>query len=598
VESVEVESAASKSTAVAEGGPAWVVSPYAAEENLPSVGRSLFDFLVTEQRGGSREYAVPFPFTVLIARVAERSGSDPAATLPGVKQVLIPLGRSLQRLSAGLEFFKYPRVVAAVDQEAPTITRLPAMLLRDRLYLGYQEKAGLIEVISYNEAAGRFEFQLVKDYRAGGRPRVVYANRAVCMACHQNGAPIFSRPLWAETNANPRIAALLKKEGRDFYGLNLDRGVDVPNAIDNATDRANELALHQLLWREGCGEGDTGLVCRARLFEEVVRYKLSQERLVQRSAAYRRDVGERIAQSARGRWPQGLALGNPDIPNRDPLAVTTGGPILSASLADINPAFDPLQPRPPLEVWRFERAEDADRLVPGYAGMLAASDMRRLASSARLSRADAISVRDFAPIGRAIAAMLWEAREGRYDGFDPAPFRRARLMPALLRHLGAASAEWCCVDATGMPPARMDVTEGVGPHARTAAGIPGGYYTYCASCHQTTEHTPPNFLTDDGPGAEAKIAHCAARIYARLSMWRRDTVTREKTPMPPSYALMGHGLSEAAWLKGSDLDRLIDYAGERVKTAEGKMPQLSELLRTGYESLRPCLPDPAHAAAQ
>ena len=41
------------------------------------------------------------------------------------------------------------------------------MFARDRLYLGYQENANLIEVISYNEAAARFEFQLVRDYRAG-----------------------------------------------------------------------------------------------------------------------------------------------------------------------------------------------------------------------------------------------------------------------------------------------------------------------------------------------------------------------------------------------------------------------------------------------
>ena len=78
------------------------------------------------------------------------------------------------------------------------------LLVKDRLYLGYQERAGLIEVISYNEAAARFEFQLVRDYRPQGKPEAVYASRAVCTACHQNHGPIFSRQQWDETNANPR----------------------------------------------------------------------------------------------------------------------------------------------------------------------------------------------------------------------------------------------------------------------------------------------------------------------------------------------------------------------------------------------------------
>ena len=177
------------------------------------------------------------------------------------KAVLIPLGRSLQRTSAAPEFFAYPRAVVAADAE-PAGTGDP--YLKDRLYLGYQEKANLLEVISYNEDAGRFEFQVVTDYRAGGMPKVAYANRTLCVACHQNAAPIFSRPVWDETNANPRVAALLASERKDFYGIPLDRGVDVPNAIDDATLRANRFAVHQLLWNEGCGGNDEPAVSVSR----------------------------------------------------------------------------------------------------------------------------------------------------------------------------------------------------------------------------------------------------------------------------------------------------------------------------------------------
>jgi hypothetical protein len=226
----------------------WAVDPTHPGPDAPPVGRSLFDFVATVEAGGKRIYDVPFPFERLVQRLEQRAGCAPRERC--AKQVLIPLGRSLQRLAAAPEFFKYPRVVAAIDAEP---ARGDGPFLKDRIYLGYQEHAGLIEVISYNEAAGRFEFQIVRDYRPGGSPRVIYARRAVCAACHQNLAPVFSLPLWEETNANERVAARLERERPVFYGVPVRRGIDIPDAIDAATGRANRLGVWQRLWSEGCG---------------------------------------------------------------------------------------------------------------------------------------------------------------------------------------------------------------------------------------------------------------------------------------------------------------------------------------------------------
>src|SRR3546814_5804220 len=114
-----------------------------------------------------------------------------------------------------------------------------------------------------SDLAGRFEFQLVHDYRAGATPRVSYARRELCAACHQNLAPIFARPVWAETNANPRIAARLAEHRDAFAGVPVDRGVDISNAIDTATDHANLLGVWQKLWHAGCGKDDAdGRRCR------------------------------------------------------------------------------------------------------------------------------------------------------------------------------------------------------------------------------------------------------------------------------------------------------------------------------------------------
>jgi hypothetical protein len=324
---------------LAQGTPDWAVDPRDPGPSLPPSGHSLFDFLTARE-------GVPFPFSALLARMEERLGPSP------FKKVLIPLGRSLQRSAADPEFFRYPRAVVAVDAEGT---------FKDRLYLGYHEKAAVLEVISYNEAAGRFEFQLVLDYRPGGAARVVYANRAVCTACHQGGGPLFSRQVWDETNANPEIARLLAAEKRDFYGFPITQGVDVPAAIDAATDRANRIAVYQLLWREGCASGE----CRAAAFRSALQHRLS--------GGLHEGTGEELRRTWETRWPHGLAIPDPDIPNRDPLASHKSSSV-PATL--IPTAFEPLNPRPPLEIWTKDTGPE--RLIAGLAGFLTDEDARRL----------------------------------------------------------------------------------------------------------------------------------------------------------------------------------------------------------------------------
>ena len=180
----------------------WAIDPAIPGPALPPAGRSLFDFVTAD--------GIPFPFEALVRKIEARAGCKPGDCMT---PVLIPLGRSLQRTAAAPDFFAYPRAVVAMTGEGKG-----PMFARDRLYLAYQERMNLIEVISYNEDAARFEFQLVRDYREGGAPEVVYANRNVCIACHQNHSPIFPRAVWDETNANPGIAKKLSQAGKRFYG--------------------------------------------------------------------------------------------------------------------------------------------------------------------------------------------------------------------------------------------------------------------------------------------------------------------------------------------------------------------------------------------
>lgn len=449
---------------------AWVVDPAEPGDNLPSVGRSLFDTVFAVRRDGPAGYDIPFPFSALLARLDGLLAHDPANPLPPAKRVLIPLGRSLQRTAAAPDYFAFPRVVVAIDGE-PANAAGP--YLKDRLYLGYQEKSAVLEVISYNEAAGRFEYQLVKDYRAGARPRVFHANRTLCFACHQNGAPIFSRALWDETNANPRIAELLAASRRDFYGIPPGRGVDIPYAIDNATERANGFALTQRLWREGCGDDEpSARRCRADFYVAALRHTLSGGQTTAGEGGF----AAPLRAEARRRWPGGLLIGNPDLPNRNPLPEGRAWPAETAARighSHVAAGFDPLLPRQPLRTWQPDAADALTSAVAGLAEFISAAERRQL--DAALGRA--------AGLARSQHTLPCRSEATRRDGrrsLDCGDLQGASLTGSLTADGGSLN-RLTLPDGTALnrielrPEGRRFTLRRAGHPARTASGdaLPG-----------------------------------------------------------------------------------------------------------------------------
>jgi hypothetical protein len=365
--------------------PHWAVDPTQAGPNLPPAGRSLFDFAMVKSVDGKLVYDIPFPFDALVRKVEERAGCA-GGSGPCTRQVLIPLGRSLQRIAASPDFFAFPRVVVAVDGEGGS-----GLLLKDRLYLGYQEKSNLLEVISYNELAGRFEFQLVRDYRAGGSPHVVYANRNVCTACHQNLAPLFSRQQWDETNANPVVAQRLASAKAKFYGFPARADIETPNAIDAAIHRANMLSVYQALWQYGCGDDPKqGPACRRAALIAALQYRLSGERAFDAvDPAVRDSVVPLLAKAAAARWPTGMAIPNSEIPNRDPFGYRAGA--TGVAMTNVAARFEPLAVRAPLEVWASDSESMTSRMVAGLAQMFSEQEIQlldeQMARAAQATRA-------------------------------------------------------------------------------------------------------------------------------------------------------------------------------------------------------------------
>jgi hypothetical protein len=364
--------------------PMLLADPDEPGANLPPVGRSLFDELFEATPAAAR-YALPYPFERLLGDLNARIAPARATA------VLIPFGRSLQRHAADPDHFASPRVVVAITEDGGAPGRA---LLKDRLYLGYHEQAQVIEIISYNEAAGRFEFQVVEDYGPGKAPRVEYGERFVCVACHQAHGPIFSKALWSETNANPRVAARLSGLGESFLGAPTRAGVDLADAFDRSTDRAARLAFANFVWEDGCGVEDEPAAarCRGDLLIAALRYRLGGAR----DGAVADDptsdaLAGRLARRFAEIAPAGLGAPSPDLPNRDPLAeIEAGFPVHDAIEPD--GVFEPTLRRAPILFWRpSEPAGDllAD-IVREIATSFADADVAWLDDRLRaLARADA-----------------------------------------------------------------------------------------------------------------------------------------------------------------------------------------------------------------
>ena len=365
-------------------GPVWAFDPGEPGPDRPPVGRSLFDRVFAEERDGSTVVDVPYPFMALRRHLLERMG-DEAEEAEVLAQVLIPHGRALQRDAAAPDHFASPRLVLAVVGAPPAQApgfHGPGTRLRNRLYIGYQEKARSLEVISYNEAAGRFEFQVVEDYGPGGTPRAVYARRQVCVSCHQNGAPIFSQPPWDETNANGEVARRLAERAPAFHGVAAEDGsrpFDQALLISTAVVEANLASASQRVWREGCGAATSPIDCRAALLTATLQFKLSGGRHFDTRGDSIRAAAQALADAWAEAWPSGLAIPKALIPNRNP----------QSDGREVTALFDPLRARPPLEVWPGPESAVLQDVVAGLAQFLSASDAARLDERLRALAGDA-----------------------------------------------------------------------------------------------------------------------------------------------------------------------------------------------------------------
>lgn len=338
--------------------PRWIEHASIPGPDVPDAGQSRFDQLFLRQ---DRRYQIPYPFSRLVRFLESRVENSDRA---GVRMTLIPMGRSLQREAPAPDYFQFPRAVVAVEGEPITATDSAGEVLEYRLFVAHQPITNTLEIISYNDTAGRFEFQVVDNYDADGNPRVRLANRAMCLSCHQNAAPIFAMRPWSETNFNVAIASQLAAAQPRKFDSVIDIVTADPGVIDVLVERANYLAAAQIIWRRGCQSRS----CRRALLRAILQYRLSGEANFDSDhPQYRQDYYAELSRNWKTQWPEGLALANSRIADRDPFA---SDPVPFEQ--------DPLFPQPAHATWYRVDPVLARGVVYRLAGFLTLADIQRI----------------------------------------------------------------------------------------------------------------------------------------------------------------------------------------------------------------------------
>lgn len=509
-----------------------------SQEDLPPEGtRSLFDHFAAQNNG------VPYPFSALIEALTAMHPDNKSPVI-----VMIPDGRSLLKGQANNE---KPRVLLATDFQAPNTPAAMGVNMRGQMFLGFTENADEIEVLSYNEAAGRFEFQLVQEYSPTGSRKLVYAKRQICLTCHQGGAPIFSQRPWNETNASSStIESMLtarKAAGLDphsYLGLPTTAPLAAAERYDELTDVGNFFAATQKLWLDGCGSGANGAQCRKTMLKLALQFKADPGNFDTET----QEVQSLKAFQLASLGDTQITVAESDLVNREPMRDKGGlkgflnqfteanvrlgdGAKNNEDLEAFNElpklpvALDPLTKRAPK---RQLSAQDIDG-VYGLASLLTESDIDMLLKRAQY-KTDSIY--------EAVDALPQRL-------FEENAFKRVDIVQALMRSnkLSGEPVElaYAFTDVSEMSP---PVASGEPPLELANGSALEPFEAYCFSCHRGNPAKRLNFMS--GPDEQTVLAKIQETTKIRDALdWERYRGTdKASILMPPTDSVQYEKLNE------------------------------------------------------
>jgi hypothetical protein len=505
------------------------------DTDLPPEGtRSLFDHLIAQNDG------LPYPFSDMI-KLLQNQHPEGEAPL----SLLIPDGRSLLK---GQADHHLPRILIAPDFQEENTSAGLGMNAQGQLFVALVEGANEIEVLSYNEGAGRFEFQLVQNYCEGCVPRIVYAPRAICLTCHQGGGPIFSQRPWQETNGQLSVAKRIQaaRGSEPYWGIGIEQPLAIPERFDELTDVGNFHVASQRVWLDACGLD--GNECRRTLLSLALRYA-DQPGLFDPQSEEVKTLLKLWANT----YPEaGIKVPQSDLANRDPSGESNSfTEWLYAALTpdisfgdgakdneDLN-AFEKLPPLPPRQDPLTLRAPkqtltsvDIDG-VYGIASFFTESDLKALNAS----------------YGYKIETILKRVADLPIDFFDAKPFSRVKVMQALLD----SELQYCCLDTSEMSPPRVSSAPKLEINEHQELKL---FEQYCFTCHRGNPAKRLDFMSGDNEQIVLDKIKDKAEIRDVLDWERYQNTDKESTLMPPRDSVQYKKLVDALNKGGQEGDEL------------------------------------------
>ena len=526
----------------------YTLALYAAanvDGDRPTEGRSLFDHLVSRRLdNGQFVYEVPDSIPKLVELIKKRGCQDHS----DINGVFTPFGRSLQKLAGDPDFFRYPRLIMGVTFEAKSASDKPCdLFLNDRLFVGYVEKSHQIEVISFNETLGRFEFQIVRDFGIPDRkPVVEYAQRSQCTSCHQHGGPIFSVLPWKEFAADggeefgnlllgQQIINAQPHQESKLYGFDVAPhagGRSQLQAIDTSIRASEDMMNVDILWRDLCGSsGDQAAKCRALWLSQLLITRLNQN--AQQQIAFDVNPLMRIWNTfLRRAYPEGaLSILPAQINDREPMIDTDliRDPvrlvqILRSEITNLKPEYDPLTARTGKLVL-FPMTNGTFALVGSNANFLLPVIRQNLEKLASGSDSENALVR------KLFANMITDDQLALINSHH---VNAPELMNLIQTNLGLKTQYKPELPLlTGLPLVVHDESPASGQIADPNISR---IQSFCAPCHaQKSNPSVPGFLAANNEPAIKKL----------LIEWRDAMIERiESTdmPMPPQQSSQGKAM--------------------------------------------------------
>jgi len=527
----------------------------------PDNTRSLFDHIIA-QNGG-----LPYPYEKLVDLIASLDRETSPISL------LIPNGRSLLK---GQADNAHPRIVSAADSDSQTTEFSLGAALRGRLFLGFVENASEIEVLSYNEGAGRFEFQLVQNYCNGCVPKIVYARRAICTTCHQGATPIFSQRPWNETNGQPETSQAIRdarKDNNPYHEVSIQKPLSHSERYDQLTDIGNFFIGTQRLWLDGCGE--KGNDCRREMLAQAFQYldnagnyltntketeklrSLQRKYFPEPTEAGYKDLGGLSPMALTGSTQVSLAgifIPESDLFNRDPIGEKQGfkGWLRSLftreirfgegakdnedlsefeKLPPLRRELDPLTPRPPKKV---VTAEDLDAAY-GIASFFTDSDYRLL----------------YKKYGFNTGAIVAKIQSLEPSFFDPKPFSRVSVLKALL----GEKMEYGYLDTSEMSP---PLASGVPPLSIREFPELKLYEEHCFACHRGNPAKRLNFMAGGTEKEVLDSIKAKSEIRDALDWERYANTEKASKLMPPRDSIQYENLQKKGESMARELKSMRD----------------------------------------